>query len=67
VWPQELGVNDPQQAWPAPIPTSSIVVPLGKYHRCAKTGRSKMFESRRTHGALMTAIETPSSLLEARF
>jgi hypothetical protein len=45
----------------------SIVVPLGKYHLRAKTRRSEMFESRRSNGALMTAIETPSALLEGRF
>jgi hypothetical protein len=45
----------------------SIVVPLGKYHLRAQAGRSEMFESRGSNGTLVTATETPSSLLEARF
>jgi hypothetical protein len=45
----------------------SIVVPLGKYHLRAKTRRSEMFESGGSNGALVTATETPSWMLAARF
>jgi hypothetical protein len=45
----------------------AIFQSLGKYHRRAKAGRNEMFESRRSNGAPMTATETPSWLLAARF
>jgi hypothetical protein len=64
VWAHKRGVNDPQTGGVGrDYHAFSIVVPLGKYHLRAKTGRSEMFESRGSNGALMTTTETPSCFI----